>query len=210
MTLSPPGAFSHFACANHRQVNSASLEHPRRYVEELLSSHRPIDDYEARALERFRREIEPLENPFSESAQLTHVTASAIVVGSWGTILHRHRKLHRWLQPGGHIDEGEMPAEAAFRETTEETGLALAHPPQGPRLIHVDVHTAAADHLHLDLRYLLVAPSREPKPPPSESQDVAWFTFSEARTLADPSLYGALKLAEEVWKEEGKMSWIPK
>ena len=49
----------------------------------------------------------------------------------------------------------------------------LTHPPGGPRLIHVDVHDAAHGHTHLDLRYLLVAPDRDPAPPPGESPEAA-------------------------------------
>jgi ADP-ribose pyrophosphatase YjhB (NUDIX family) len=38
-------------------------------------------------------------------------------------VLHRHRVLGIWVQPGGHIDSGETPWDAAVRETAEETGL---------------------------------------------------------------------------------------
>jgi 8-oxo-dGTP pyrophosphatase MutT (NUDIX family) len=37
-------------------------------------------------------------------------------------VLHRHRVLGIWVQPGGHIDSGETPWDAAVRETAEETG----------------------------------------------------------------------------------------
>src|SRR5688500_10821251 len=40
-------------------------------------------------------------------------------------LLHWHRRLGLWLPPGGHIDPGELPDEAAVRETLEETGLAV-------------------------------------------------------------------------------------
>jgi 8-oxo-dGTP pyrophosphatase MutT (NUDIX family) len=112
-------------------------------------------------------------------------------------VLHLHKRLHQWMQPGGHVDPGESPWEAALRESTEETGLALAHPADGPRLIHVDVHNAANGHEHLDLRYLLVADDdADPAPPLGESPDARWFSWEEAVQQADVALVGALAVAQ--------------
>ncbi len=143
-------------------------------------------------------ELERLDDPFDESADPTHVTASAIVVGRRGVVLHRHRRLHRWMQPGGHVDPGETPAEAALRESFEETGLELSHPSAGAELLHVDVHPAARGHVHLDLRYLLWAQDADPAPAPGESQDVAWFTWQDAEHIADEALVGALIAARRL------------
>lgn len=142
--------------------------------------------------ERFLAELDRLPRPFDEQADRTHVTASAIVTGPRGTLLHRHKRLGRWLQPGGHIDDGELPWEAAVRETLEETGLVGAHPGGVPRLVHVDVHEAARGHTHLDLRYLLHADG-EPDPPAGESQAVAWFCWTDAFAVADKALVGGLR-----------------
>jgi len=67
--------------------------------------------------------LERLPRPFDRLAGPVHVTGSAIVVGTRGTILHRHRRLGIWLQPGGHLDPGETPWEAAVRQASEATGL---------------------------------------------------------------------------------------
>ena len=40
-------------------------------------------------------------------------------------LLHFHRKLGMWLPPGGHIEQGELPDNAAVREVLEETGLEV-------------------------------------------------------------------------------------
>jgi 8-oxo-dGTP pyrophosphatase MutT (NUDIX family) len=143
-------------------------------------------------------ELDRLDRPFDEDADPAHVTASAIVVGRRGVVLHRHRRLHRWMQPGGHVDAGELAPEAALRESVEETGLELAHPPTGAELLHVDVHPAAKGHVHLDLRYLLWAKDADPAPGPGESQDVAWFSWEEAEDLADEALVGALSAARRL------------
>jgi 8-oxo-dGTP pyrophosphatase MutT (NUDIX family) len=41
-------------------------------------------------------------------------------------LLLLHAKLGVWLGPGGHVEPGEGPDEAALREVMEETGLAVA------------------------------------------------------------------------------------
>ncbi|HEY5246047.1 MAG TPA: NUDIX domain-containing protein [Acidimicrobiales bacterium] len=166
----------------------------------LVTAHGPADERESSSRRRFLAELDRLPEPCSEAAGPVHVTASAIVVGRRGTVLHRHRRLGRWLQPGGHVEAGEDPATAAIRETTEETGLAVAHPPGGPRLVHVDVHDGGRGHTHLDLRFLVVAPDADPAPGPGESPDVAWYDWDAAAAIADDALIGALRAAQEAWK----------
>ncbi len=157
-----------------------------------LCSRTPIDGREQRSLTAFVAALDRLERPFDQHADPTHVTASAVVRSSAGFLLHRHRRLRRWLQPGGHVDAGETPAAAARRESLEETGLLAEHATDPPRIIHVDVHPGGRGHTHLDVRYLLHAPADEPRPPADESQDVAWFTPEAAIAIADPGLRGLL------------------
>ena len=161
----------------------------------LVEGHVPSSPREVAAKERFLSDLSRLSAPYDEHAGPTHVTASGIVVSRRGTVLHRHKKLGIWLQPGGHIDAGETPDEAALREATEELGLAVAHPSAGPLLLHIDVHEAAHGHTHLDLRYLLRGADVDPSPPPDESPDARWFSWDEAMQIADPGLIDALPLA---------------
>ncbi len=139
----------------------------------------------------FLAELDRLPRPLDEDADPVHVTASAVVVGRRGTLLHRHKRLHLWLQPGGHLSPGEDPAQAARRETVEVTGLRVTWPAGAPTLVHVDVHQAARGHTHLDVRYVLAGPDADPAPPPGESPDVRWFSWEEALAVADDSLAGA-------------------
>lgn len=161
-------------------------------LSEQLRRHVPADARERRSVAAFLAALDRLADPYDRQADRTHVTASAVVVGRRGTVLHLHRRLGRWLQPGGHVDHGESPAAAALREAQEETGLALAHPPSGPLLVHVDVHEAAQGHVHLDLRYLLLGPDTDPAPPSGESPEARWFGWEEAAALADEGLVTAL------------------
>ncbi len=164
-------------------------------VRAAVSGHRAAGLRETNAKARILECLDSLPRPFDEEADPVHLTGSAVVVGRRGTVLHLHKRLHRWMQPGGHLDPQEAPSDAALRESEEETGLVLRHPQDGPRLIHVDVHDAAKGHTHLDLRYLLLAPDEDPFPPPGESPEARWYAWDEALAVADDALVGALEIA---------------
>jgi 8-oxo-dGTP pyrophosphatase MutT (NUDIX family) len=167
----------------------------RAWVERIYEEVDAIAPVDAREQASKKRVLAGLAmpRPFSEHADATHVTASAIVVGPQGVLLHFHKKLHLWLQPGGHIEENEPPWDAAQREVLEETGLRALPFAAEQCVFHVDVHPAGA-HVHLDLRYLLSA-SGTPAPPATESQLVRWFLWDEAFAIADAGLLGALRVA---------------
>jgi 8-oxo-dGTP pyrophosphatase MutT (NUDIX family) len=164
-------------------------------VRAIIARHRAAEEGEAASRSTILDALDRLPAPFDEHADRTHVTGSAVVVGRRGVVLLVHRRLGFWMQPGGHLDPGETPWDAARRETAEETGLATEHPPDGPLLVHVDVHEAAQRHVHLDLRFLLLAPDADPAPPADESQAVRWFDWDEAFTVGDESLHHALTAA---------------
>ncbi len=166
----------------------------------LVEGHAPGSPREVAAQDRFLSELGRLRAPYDEHAGPTHVTASGIVVGRRGTVLHLHRRLGIWMQPGGHIDPGETPEAAALREATEELGLDVAHPDGGPLLIHLDVHEAAYGHLHLDLRYLLLGADGDPQPPPGESPEARWCSWDEALAMADAALVDALPVARSAYE----------
>lgn len=53
-----------------------------------------------------------------------HFTATAFIIDSHKrTLLLFHKRLGRWMPPGGHVHEDETPEETASRECKEETGL---------------------------------------------------------------------------------------
>jgi 8-oxo-dGTP pyrophosphatase MutT (NUDIX family) len=164
-----------------------------------VTAHVPRSPREVASKERFLAELARLDDPCNEQADPVHVTASAIVVGTRGTVLHLHKRLGRWMQPGGHIDAGESAPAAARREAIEELGLDVVHPEGGPRLIHVDVHEAALGHTHLDLRYLLLGSADDPHPPPGESPEARWYDWDEAAATADAALAPALVVARAEW-----------
>ena len=161
-------------------------------LRQTIARQVPVDARHAAAVTQFLAALDTLADPLNQHVDSTHVTASAVVVGARGTVLHRHKRLGLWLQPGGHIDAGETPEDAVLREVHEETGLVAAHPPDGPDLFHVDVHPAGR-HVHLDLRYVVTADDADPVPAAGESPYARWFPWPEALQIADVALVGALR-----------------
>lgn len=162
-----------------------------------LTDRMPVDLRERESLGRIFAELDLLDSPFDKEAGPIHFTGSGLVIGPRGVVLHKHKRLGEWLQPGGHLDPDETPWDAAARETTEETGLDVVFggglDGQGlPALAHVDVHQGGRGHTHLDLRYILDAGSQETSPPEGESQEVGWFDWDEAIHRADEGLQGIL------------------
>lgn len=158
-------------------------------VEELRAIE-PVDERERTSIASAISFLTTASHPFSEMASPSHITASAFVVSDRGVILHRHRILGRWLQPGGHVDGDESPEEAAVREVREETGLIAIPLTNG--VFHVDMHPGPHEHTHYDLRYLLAASPDDPSPAAGESAEVVWCAFDEIETFAEPELRPAL------------------
>ena len=95
-----------------------------------LRAHASADAAEARDVARVLDFVARHPDPFDRRIGEGHLTGSAFVLTADGTrvLLLHHRKLDRWLQPGGHADPGERSGEAvALREVREETGLARFH-----------------------------------------------------------------------------------
>ncbi len=135
-----------------------------------------------------------------------HLTGSALVVdaASGETLLIHHAKLGRWLQPGGHADgDGNLGA-VAWREATEETGLVdlrLVSP-----AIDIDVHAIPArpgepEHLHLDLRFLVLAGPDRRLAPNHETLGARWMTADDAEIEANSELERAVTRAVQVSKQ---------
>jgi 8-oxo-dGTP pyrophosphatase MutT (NUDIX family) len=166
-------------------------------VFEEVAAHSPRTPRETTARDQILRYLDWLAAPFDPTADPVHVTGSAIVLDGEGRVLlHRHKRLGRWLQPGGHVDPGEDPRAAAWRETREETGLALTAPADPAPLIHVDVHWASRGHLHLDLRYLLLADPQAPfAPAPGESRALRWVPVEGVEEVGDASVTDAVDAA---------------
>jgi len=139
---------------------------------------------ERACVDRMRAFVRTHADCFERSCRDGHLTGSAWVLSPdhARVLLVHHRKLGRWLQPGGHADGEVALLRVAQREAREESGLAnltVVAAGLGSLPLDLDVHAIPARddeaaHTHYDVRYLLVARGDEPLLPSPESHAVRW------------------------------------
>ena len=134
------------------------------------------------------------ENPFSRSNQLGHITGSGLVIKDGKALLIFHPYIKQWFQPGGHIDEGEEPIQAAIREVFEETGVVCEPLNEFMEPVDIDLHEIPANpskgedvHLHIDLLFILKALKEGESP---EGIEKAWVPFDQ---ITSPRIRRALQ-----------------
>ena len=148
-------------------------------------------------MEAARRQISELARGAPLLAERTwrpgHLTGSALVVDSAQEqlVLLFHAKLKKWLQPGGHADGDTNLMAVALREATEESGIVGLRVDPAP--LDIDVHEVRPPmedpHLHLDLRFLVVAPPGAALVANHESTELRWVRWGDIDEFApDTSL----------------------
>jgi 8-oxo-dGTP pyrophosphatase MutT (NUDIX family) len=149
---------------------------------------------EIQMLDAMRVFVRDYSNCFERSIAVGHVTGSAWIIDATGNsaLLTHHRKLNRWLQPGGHW-EGDISAFAiAKREAEEESGLTSLTP-VSDEIFDIDVHLipqrhSEPEHFHYDVRFIFKADKNEALTMSRESHDLAWMSMKEITDMGDPSL----------------------
>lgn len=117
-------------------------------------------------------------------------------------LLIYHRKLGKWLAPGGHLNEGEQPHAGALREVWEETGQRgrIVDLREGPRVgtrsvpqlpapfcilyETIPANAKADEHRHIDFVYVLeVDPFGTLALDEHEVEQARWIASAEVEDL---------------------------
>ncbi len=164
---------------------------------EVLHGARVADDQQADVRRQMLDFAHHHPDALDRSCEDGHFTGSALVVdpATQRTLLLFHAKAQRWLQPGGHADgEGDL-AQVAWREASEETGivgLRVVRP-----AIDLDIHLfrprTGTPRIHLDVRFLVVAPPDADVVGNHESEALRWVRLDELTALGVDD--GLLRLA---------------
>ena len=127
------------------------------------------------------------ENRYSRMSQDGHITASGLVIKDEKVLLIFHPYIKQWFQPGGHIDDGESPIEAAIREVYEETGYLCELDSDNQDPVDIDIHEIPENlkkgegaHLHIDLLYRLKVLQYEQS---VEDIKFRWFSFDNVESI---------------------------
>jgi 8-oxo-dGTP pyrophosphatase MutT (NUDIX family) len=156
-------------------------------VAALLGTFDPADDGDAaKSKELILALLARSPEPFSRRQfNPGHITCTGLVLSSERDriLLVLHRRLQRWLLPGGHVEPDDpLIGDAGRREVVEETG-AILQVDSSPRLVGVDVHGIPPRrdepfHLHHDLIFGFQATS-DAFHTSEEVREVAWCRAAE-------------------------------
>src|SRR5690606_14170634 len=172
-----------------------------------LAAYRDRWPQEAGLADSFLALLGEAVDPFVRQRLEGHFTGSAWVVSADGqrTLLTHHRKLDRWLQPGGHADGDRDLAQVALREAQEETGLAGLRLETG-EIFDLDRHwiperAGVPGHWHHDVRYVVRAGADERFVVSDESHALAWRRIDGL--AADPGLDESMRRMAARWLAGG-------
>ena len=124
------------------------------------------------------------------------LTGSAWVVNKERTkvLLIHHKKLNKWLQIGGHIEDSDTTIEeTVLREVKEESGLKNLKL-LSSSIYDIDIHTIPqkkdiAEHLHFDIRLIVEADENEVLIPQNEEiLAIKWYFIHEIQHLTESTI----------------------
>ncbi len=157
----------------------------------LLQAYIPQNPTEEAYLEQFVNLVQTCPDFYDRELLPRHLTGSTWIVNPTKekVLLLHHRKLNKWLQPGGHADAQDLSIfHTALRELQEETGLQNLTPWR-ENIFDIDIHLIPAHkampaHAHYDVRFCWIADDTTDLALSEESNQLAWFSLEKANTLS--------------------------
>lgn len=145
------------------------------------------------------RSVEPVKRPPASTSAIEQHSAGGLVVRGDEVLLIATAGGRRWQLPKGHLEPGELPAQAAVREVREETGVTgtIVEPLAGVDYTFLErgVHRIRK---HVDYFLLAYESGSETDFEPREVVVARWFPWPEA--LAKLSHANDRKVAEQAWR----------
>ena len=123
-------------------------------------------------------------------------------------LMVHHKKLNKWVIPGGHLEENEFPFAGARREIMEETGVTAKvldcsgfsvsstkkeTQIPNPMMTLQELIPAKGDkpeHIHIDLIFLCEAEEGKVKGQEDEVNDVKWMSIWD---VAEADTFDSIK-----------------
>ncbi len=140
-------------------------------------------------------------------------TATVYIIKDDKVLLIFHKKHQKWLPPGGHLEENELPTEGAKREVLEETGLhiefirhekvwvdPLPHGRSFERpymclLEEIPERPSEPAHQHMDLIYVATPVGGKETLNHYETEGLKWFTLEDLDRIEHCLVFPETRLA---------------
>ncbi|MBA3741399.1 NUDIX domain-containing protein [Sporichthya sp.] len=160
----------------------------------VLTEYQPVDAQQRTLRDEFLAYLAEHPDAMTRESRPAHLTGSAMLVDPTGTrvLLNLHAKAKKWLQFGGHAEDGDSSlADTALRETREESGIDELYLLPGPVLL--DRHPAPCGaEAHLDVMYVAISTPDAHEKVSEESISLGWF---DPAALPEPTDDAVRRLA---------------
>ncbi len=186
---------------------SHTKEQIRSYIKNSVENIEPVDEQEIRDKKSIKNYLVLHPDNFYDRQNFKgHIIASGLVFYDKQIVLVYDEESGRWLRPGGHCLEDEMPFEAAQRKIEEKVSFEQLKPKHQneegqPLPFYCDTYEVPEknedrEHKHLNILYVYEAKNLQIKPEYEEG--VKLFDQKEAERVNPTIKKIILKMAGKV------------
>lgn len=173
-------------------------------LEEKLNNYNPSIKSEKTSKKFMINFLKNNSDSFLRTNTEGHFTASSLLINKERTcaLLMKHKKLNKWLQPGGHSDGNKNLLAVSIKEASEESGIKDIKAISS-EIFDLDIHEiperkGEKSHLHLDVRFLLTVEISNEIKKNHESTELKWFNKNEKLPTKEESVIRLFRKWKEV------------